>query len=208
MTASVKQTMDDARTAMSAFAENMEALKHNFLRARLLQGPRLLQPRGDLAGGLPEGRADQGRRSPRVRVWLSARMLFEPEPEHPADERLTDDGQGAARLGDRRLSSTHVASGVLMVEGYAQQGTPDEQYLRSRARASLVRDYLIGKFHLDSADDRRRCRSAATRPAARTSAPWDGCGCRSRSCAARRCRTSSRTGRSTRASSASPPNSV
>ena len=31
MAASLKQTMDDARTAMSAFAENMEALKHNFL---------------------------------------------------------------------------------------------------------------------------------------------------------------------------------
>ena len=31
MAASLKQTMDDARKAMSAFAENMEALKHNFL---------------------------------------------------------------------------------------------------------------------------------------------------------------------------------
>ena len=37
----------------------------------------------------------------------------------------------------------------MIVEGYAQQGTRDEQYLRSRARASIVRDYLIGKFHLD-----------------------------------------------------------
>ncbi len=26
---------------------------------------------------------------------------------------------------------------------------PDEQYLKSRARASMVRDYLISKFHLD-----------------------------------------------------------
>ena len=31
MTASVKQTMDDARAAMAGFAENMDALKHNFL---------------------------------------------------------------------------------------------------------------------------------------------------------------------------------
>jgi hypothetical protein len=36
-----------------------------------------------------------------------------------------------------------------MVEGYAQQGAPDARYLRSRARALLVRDYLLGKFHLD-----------------------------------------------------------
>ena len=31
MTASVKQTMDDARESMASFAENMDALKHNFL---------------------------------------------------------------------------------------------------------------------------------------------------------------------------------
>ena len=43
----------------------------------------------------------------------------------------------------------HVASGIVMVEGYAQQGLVDEQYLRSRARASLVRDHLLGKFHFD-----------------------------------------------------------
>ena len=36
-----------------------------------------------------------------------------------------------------------------MVEGYASQGPPERQYLRSRARALLVRDYLVGKFHFD-----------------------------------------------------------
>ena len=40
-------------------------------------------------------------------------------------------------------------SGIVIVEGYSQRGTRDEQYLRSRVRASTVRDYLIGKFHLD-----------------------------------------------------------
>jgi outer membrane protein OmpA-like peptidoglycan-associated protein len=42
-----------------------------------------------------------------------------------------------------------LPGGVLMVEGYAQQGTRDEQYLASRARASSVRDYLIDRFHLN-----------------------------------------------------------
>ena len=36
-----------------------------------------------------------------------------------------------------------------MVEGYSQDGLVAEQYLVSRARAALVRDYLIGRFHLD-----------------------------------------------------------
>jgi len=43
----------------------------------------------------------------------------------------------------------HVASGIVIVEGYAQQGTRDEQYLRSRTRASMVRGHLIAKFDLD-----------------------------------------------------------
>jgi hypothetical protein len=42
-----------------------------------------------------------------------------------------------------------VGSGIVIVEGYAQQGTRDRQYLQSRSRASIVRDYLVDKFHLD-----------------------------------------------------------
>jgi len=37
-----------------------------------------------------------------------------------------------------------------MVEGYEQQGTKEEQYVRSRARASSVRSYLIDRFHLNA----------------------------------------------------------
>ena len=37
-----------------------------------------------------------------------------------------------------------------MVEGYAQEGPLEARYLRSRARAAAVRDYLIGKFQLDT----------------------------------------------------------
>ena len=36
-----------------------------------------------------------------------------------------------------------------VVEGYAQEATGDARYLSSRARAQLVRDYLVGKFKLD-----------------------------------------------------------
>ena len=60
-----------------------------------------------------------------------------------------------------------------MVEGYAQQGTPDEQYLRSRARASIVRDYLIGKFHLDPQATGAMPLSADSTDSP-GKAPWDG----------------------------------
>ncbi len=148
MTANVKQTMDDARAAMAGFAENMDAMKRNFLLRGFFKG------RGyfDLAQISPAdyrlGVLTKGSDRRLVRVWRPADVLFEPEPNRPETERLTDPGKAQV---DSAIAPylEQVASGMVIVEGYAQQGTRDEQYLRSRARASIVRDYLIGKFHLD-----------------------------------------------------------
>ena len=148
MAADVKQTMEDVREAVAGLSENMEALKHNFL----LRG--YFNRRGyyDLAQISPadyrKGALTKGSDRRVVRVWGRADELFEPEPGHPENERLTDAGRVQV---DWAIAPylEHVASGIVIVEGYAQQGTRDEQYLRSRARASIVRDYLIGKFHLD-----------------------------------------------------------
>ena len=148
MSASVKQTMDDARTAMAAFAENMEALKHNFLLRGFFNDRGYFDLTRISPGEYREGvlTNDSDRRV--VRIWLGADVLFEPDPDRGPDERLADSGK--VRV-DRAIGSylEHVKSGIVVVEGYAQQGTRDEQYLRSRARASLVRDYLIAKFSLD-----------------------------------------------------------
>ena len=67
----------------------------------------------------------------------------------------------------------HLASGIVMVEGYAQQGPRDEQYLRSRARASIVRDYLVGTFHLDPQATGAMPLSADS-TGSPGKAPWDG----------------------------------
>jgi phospholipid/cholesterol/gamma-HCH transport system substrate-binding protein len=148
MSASVKQTMDDARIAMAGFAENMEALKHNFLLRGFFNDRGYfdltqISPAAYREGVLTD---DSDRRV--VRVWLGADVLFEPEPDRPLDERLTDGGKLRVGLAIGSYLE-HVASGIVIVEGYAQDGARDEQYLRSRARASLVRDYLIAKFDLD-----------------------------------------------------------
>jgi phospholipid/cholesterol/gamma-HCH transport system substrate-binding protein len=126
----------------------MEALKHNFL----LRG--FFNDRGyfDLSQMSPaayrEGALTNDSDRRMVRVWLGADVLSEPDPEHPQQERLTDSGKMRVDMAIGPYLE-HVASGIVIVEGYAQQGTRDEQYLRSRARASLVRDYLIAKFNLD-----------------------------------------------------------
>jgi phospholipid/cholesterol/gamma-HCH transport system substrate-binding protein len=147
MASSLKQTMDDARKAMAAFAENMEALKRNFMLRGFYNDRGYfnladISPAAYRQGALTR---DGSRRS--VHVWLTTAVLLEPAPDEAATERLTDDGK--ARL-DSAIGGylDRLTTGVLMIEGYSQHGTKDDQFLRSRVRASLVRDYLIGKFSL------------------------------------------------------------
>jgi hypothetical protein len=147
MTASIKETMDDARKAMAGFAENMEALKHNFLvrgffKERGYFNLADISPAAYRKGALTR---DGARRF--VRVWLKTTVLFEAAPDDPATERLTVDGR--ARL-DSAIGSylERLSDGVLMIEGYSQRGSGDDQFLRSREKASLVRDYLIDRFSL------------------------------------------------------------
>jgi phospholipid/cholesterol/gamma-HCH transport system substrate-binding protein len=148
LAANLKQTLDDARTAMTGFADNMEALKHNIL----FRG--FFNERGyfNLASLSPaQYRAGLMTRNPRrtvARVWLSTAVLFEPDPGVSASERLTDGGR--ARL-DSAIAPflERLVSGLLIIEGYASQGSRDEQYVRSQARAAMVREYLIRKFQLD-----------------------------------------------------------
>jgi hypothetical protein len=173
MAAGLKQTMDDARKAMSAFAENMEALKHNFLlrgffKDRGFYNLAEISPAAYRQGALAKG----GLVQPTPRVWVGAAELFEPAPDDPATERLT--AAGKVRL-DGSIGSylDRLAGGVLMIEGYAQHGNKQEQYLRSRVRGSLVRDYLIATFGLTP-------QTTGVMPLGRESSgspdkqPWDG----------------------------------
>jgi phospholipid/cholesterol/gamma-HCH transport system substrate-binding protein len=172
MTASVKQTMDDARSAIEGLAENMEALKRNFL----LRG--FFNRRGyfDLAQMSPadyrKGALTKGSDRRAVRVWGPADVLFELAPEDPAHERLTDAGKAWI---DAAIAPylEQVASGIVIVEGYAQHGAREEQYLRSRARASLVRAHLITRFDLDPQATGAMPLSADSTGGPGNS-PWDG----------------------------------
>ena len=148
LTADLKQTLDGARTAMVGFSESMDALKHNFLFRGYFNGRGYfdlddISPAAYRQGVLTKGGARQS-----TLVWLRSDALFEADPGQPANERLTDPGKMRV---DAAIGPflKHVASGIVMVEGYAQQGPLDQQYLRSLGRASLVRDYLLGKFHFD-----------------------------------------------------------
>ncbi len=165
----LRQTMDDARSAMSGFAENMDALRHNFLfrgffNARGYFDLDQISPAEYREGAL----ASNGRRV--VRVWLDAGRVFEPgEDDLPA---LSADGR-------RRLDAAiapyldRVRDGVLMLEGYEPAGTTDQQFLGSRARAAVSRDYLVERFHLDARATGIMPLSAGPADGA-PAQPWDG----------------------------------
>ncbi len=172
MTADVKQTMDDVRASMASFADSMEALQHNFLLRGFFNGRGYfdltqISPAAYRQGSLTKG---GDRRS--VRVWLHSDALFETDLDHPERERLAETGKAAVSTAIAPYLE-YVGSGVVMVEGYSQQGQPEGQYLRSRLRASMVRDYLIGMFDLDP-------RATGAMPLSAESVdspgkvPWDG----------------------------------
>jgi phospholipid/cholesterol/gamma-HCH transport system substrate-binding protein len=171
MTADLKQTLDGARAAMVGFAENMDALKHNFLLRGFFNRRGYfdlddISPAAYRQGALTK----DGRHL--ARVWLPSDVLFEPEPDRGDDERLT--AAGKARLDSAFAPSLeHAASGVVIVEGYAQHGPPETRFLRSRARASLVRDYLLVKFFLDP-QTTGAIPLGADSPGSPGRTPWDG----------------------------------
>ena len=172
MTASVTQTMDDARAAMAGLADNMEAMKHNFLLRGFFKGRGYYDLAEMSPGEYRKGALTNGSDRRLLRVWQRSDALFEPQPDKPASERLTEPGKASVGSAIGPYLE-NIASGIVMVEGYAQQGTPDEQYLRSQARASIVRDYLVAKFQLDPQATGAIPLSADS-PDSPGKAPWDG----------------------------------
>jgi outer membrane protein OmpA-like peptidoglycan-associated protein len=83
-----------------------------------------------------------------LRIWVGKPVLFEPGPAE--QERLTQGGKDRI---DSAMSQflKYPRNSPLVVEGYASQpATRDERFLLSRRRAALVRDYIVGKYGLDT----------------------------------------------------------
>jgi phospholipid/cholesterol/gamma-HCH transport system substrate-binding protein len=126
----------------------MEALKHNFFFRGFFNDRGYFNLTDISPAEYRQGVLTKEGARGVTRVWLGAPMLFETDPALPESERLTDEGK-------RRLDSAvepylaHLGDTVLMVEGYSQQGVSSEQFRRSRARAALARNYLIGAYQFN-----------------------------------------------------------
>ncbi len=84
-----------------------------------------------------------------TRTWLDASNLFATGSD--GKEQLVETGR-------RQIDSAvapfvdSLLNHVVIVEGYAAVGTPDQQYVTSRRRADLVGEYLEAHFHLLHSD--------------------------------------------------------
>jgi hypothetical protein len=142
--ADMRSTLAQAREATGDLADNMEAMKRNFL----LRG--FFNRRGyyDLDAISPEeyrkGILENGKRKA-MRIWLRTDVLFAAGPG--GTEVLTPDGR--ARV-DSAMTTylKYLPSNPLVIEGYATQGTAGDQYRLARIRAAIVREYVLGRYEL------------------------------------------------------------
>jgi phospholipid/cholesterol/gamma-HCH transport system substrate-binding protein len=142
--ADMRVTLSQAREATADLADNMEAMKHNFL----LRG--FFNRRGyfDLDAISPvdyrKGVLENGKRKA-MRIWLANSVLFEPGPGQT--EILSEDGR--ARI-DSAMATylKYLPTNPIVVEGYATTGTIAERFRQARQRAGIVREYVLGRYEL------------------------------------------------------------
>jgi phospholipid/cholesterol/gamma-HCH transport system substrate-binding protein len=145
VTADLHQTLASARDAMADLAENAEALKRNFLFRGFFNKRGYFDLQDVSVQQYRQGTLETKDRRV-LRIWAASAVLFETDAN--GREVLADGGR--ARLDSAMAEFVkYPRTSPLVVEGYAPEGTGDARYLLSRARAQLVRDYIVGKFGLD-----------------------------------------------------------
>ena len=142
--ADMRTTIGQAREATADLADNMEAMKHNFL----LRG--FFNKRGyyNLDAISPveyrTGVLENGKRKA-MRIWLKSSVLFEPGPD--GTEVLSESGR--ARI-DSAMATylKYLPANPVVVEGYAPGPTVADRFRVSRRRAGVVREYILGKYEV------------------------------------------------------------
>ncbi len=141
----VRQTLAYANETMTDFSENAEALKHNWFFRGFFKKRRFF----DL-GEISIAKYKAGEQAPGwpvEREWLPASRLFDVQPD--GSERLSKQGKQAIERAMAPMLD-RARTQPIIVEGYAGEGTPADQFTRSHDRAQLVKKYLENTFFLRS----------------------------------------------------------
>ncbi len=138
----LRQTVDEAHQATTNLASDTEAIKHNFF----LRG--FFHRRGfyNLTGFNAKTYASsQFVKHPAKRVWLTADGLFASSAKGAL--QLSQAGRSALDGVVSQLAD-ELPNNPLMVEGYAEDGSPAQRYLAASQRAEAVKQYLESKYQL------------------------------------------------------------
>lgn len=140
----IRELLSNANTATTNLVDDTEALKHNFL----VRG--FFRKRGyySLNDMPPEKyRTDKVFISPaNHRAWLSATELFRTRPD--GVEELSPQGKVSLSTAVAEMGESAV-DGPIVIEGYWQAGGKVNQFLRARARATLVSQYLQNHLQIE-----------------------------------------------------------
>jgi len=140
----MRVTLSQAREATADLADNMEALKHNFLFRGFFNRRGYFDLDAISPADYRKGVLENGKRKA-MRIWLGANVLFATGPD--GVETLTPDGR--ARV-DSAMATylKYLPSNPIVVEGYATEGPIADRYRRARDRAAVVREYVAGQYRL------------------------------------------------------------
>jgi phospholipid/cholesterol/gamma-HCH transport system substrate-binding protein len=143
----IRETLSNLNRGTANLAEDTEALKHEFF----FRG--FFKKRGfyDLDELAPADylKACEREKVCGTRAWLQAANLFGAGSD--GKEQLVETGRHQIDSAVAPFVDT-LLNHVVIVEGYAVGGPPDQQYVTSRRRADLVREYLEAHFHLIHSD--------------------------------------------------------
>ena len=140
--AALKNTVQEADRAADNVQADTEALKHNFFlrgffKRRGFYNLDTLTPAKYVSSGFVK--------KPRLRVWVPSAGVFE---SHDGNQQLSEQGRAILNQ-DMSGIVPYLPNNPIMVEGYASEGPPDQNYNWSRQRAQAVREYLQSQFHID-----------------------------------------------------------
>jgi phospholipid/cholesterol/gamma-HCH transport system substrate-binding protein len=141
----IRETLSNVNDATANMADDTEALKHGFL----FRG--FFKHRGyySMARLAPDKyRQDKAFTNPKnPRVWIQAADLFESTPG--GNEVLSDIGKERIDAAVEDLGERVIGASIV-VEGYAVSEISGDGLAMSRSRATIVRNYLQTRFHLDN----------------------------------------------------------
>jgi len=139
----IRETLSNLNRGTANLAEDTEALKHEFFfrgffKKRGFYDLEQLSPADYL-------KACQRQNACGSRAWLDGANLFANGSNGTV--QLVESGRHAIDTAVAPVVDS-LLDHLVIVEGYSGTGTPDQQFVISRRRADLVREYLEAHFHL------------------------------------------------------------